>query len=235
MEIYESALVWIPQNSLMRKTYTAEVSKVPKVILGLSDSWSPAELIMQNGSRVECVAFSQDGSQVVSGSEDKIVRIWNVMTGEVEAELKGHTACLMSVAFSQDGSRVFSGSDDNMFRIWNVMTGEVEAELKGPRNSTNPVAFSPEGSRVVSGAFDGTVRIWNVATGEEAELKGHTTWVNSVAFSPAAESSLDHTTKRPNLECVTGKVEAELKGHTDVRSVAFRRTKSSLDRSEFGM
>ena len=58
MEIYESALVWIPKNSLIRKTYTADVSRVPKVILGLSDSWGPAELIMQNGSMVESVAFS---------------------------------------------------------------------------------------------------------------------------------------------------------------------------------
>jgi WD40 repeat protein len=35
------------------------------------------------------VAFSQDGSRVVSGSLDSVVRIWNATTGEVEAELKG--------------------------------------------------------------------------------------------------------------------------------------------------
>ena len=103
MEIYESALVWIPKNSLIRKTYSAAVCRVPKVILGLSDLWGPAELIMQNGSRVNSVAFSQDGSRVVSGSSDKTVRIWNVTTGKVEAELRGHTNQVMSVAFSQDG------------------------------------------------------------------------------------------------------------------------------------
>jgi WD40 repeat protein len=59
---------------------------------------------MQNGSVVYSVAFSQDGSQVVSGSDDKTVRIWNTMTGDVEAELKGHTDWVRSVAFAQDGS-----------------------------------------------------------------------------------------------------------------------------------
>jgi hypothetical protein len=68
MEIYESALVWIPKNSLIRKTYIADVSRVPRVILGLSDSWDPAELIMHNRSEVMSVAFSQDGIRVVSGS-----------------------------------------------------------------------------------------------------------------------------------------------------------------------
>jgi WD40 repeat protein len=59
---------------------------------------------------VTSVAFSQDGSQVVSGSDDQSVRIWNVTTGEVEAELKGHTDSVTSVSLSQDGSRVVSGS-----------------------------------------------------------------------------------------------------------------------------
>jgi len=70
-----------------------------------------AELKGHTG-RVRSVAFSQDGSQVVSGSDDRTVRIWNVTMGEVEAEVKGHTDSVMSVAFSQEGSRVVSGSYD---------------------------------------------------------------------------------------------------------------------------
>ena len=56
------------------------------------------------------VAFSQDGSRVVSGSDDETVRIWNAATGEVEAEMKGHTDIVRTVAFAQDGSQVVSGS-----------------------------------------------------------------------------------------------------------------------------
>ena len=184
MEIYQSALVWIPKKSLIRKTYDANVHKVPKVS-GLPNLWGATELVMLNGlgSMVTCVAYSQDGNRVVSGSEDNVVRVWNVTTGEVEAELKGHTDWVTSVAFSQDGSQVVSGSRDKTVRIWNVTTGEVEAELKGHTKWVTSVAFSQDGSRVVSGSGD-TVRIWNVTTGEvEAELKGHTNWVRSVAFS----------------------------------------------------
>ena len=133
---------------------------------------------------VSSVAFSQDGSRVVSGSEDNTVRIWNATTGGVEAELKGHTDPVWSVAFSQDGSRVVSGSKDKTVRIWNATTGEVEAELKGHTVSVASVAFSQDGSQVVSGSYDNTVRIWNATTGGvEAELKGHTDSVRSVAFS----------------------------------------------------
>ena len=93
--------------------------------------WGSTEHCIQNGSIVNSVAFSPEGRRVVSGSIDKTVRIWNTATGEVKAELKGHTNDVNSVAFAQDGSQVVSGSDDNTVRIWNAATGEVEAELKG--------------------------------------------------------------------------------------------------------
>ena len=131
------------------------------------------------------VAFSPDGRHIVSGSSDNTVHIWNVATGQSEAELKGHSSWVNSVVFSPDGSHVVSGSKDNTMCIWNVATGESEAELKGHSYWVNSVAFSPDGSCVVSGSGDNTVCIWNVATGQsKAELNGHSGWVNSVVFSP---------------------------------------------------
>ena len=158
MEIYQSAFVWIPKESLIQKLYATNI-KLPKLIVGLSNSWGPMELVMPNKSRVKSVAFSQDDSRVVSGSEDNTVRIWNATTGEVEAELKGHTDGVMSVAFSWDGSKVVSGSYDKTVRIWNATTGKVEAELKGHRDGVMSVAFSQDGSKVVSGADINIVRI----------------------------------------------------------------------------
>ena len=48
---------------------------------------SSAKIFLKFPDAIMSVAFSQDGSQVVSGSNDNTVQIWNTMTGEVEAEL----------------------------------------------------------------------------------------------------------------------------------------------------
>ncbi|PPQ94781.1 hypothetical protein CVT25_008374, partial [Psilocybe cyanescens] len=232
MEIYQSALVWLPKQSVIRKIYAREAGRVPKVFLGLFDSWGPTELVLQNRSSVQSVAFSQDGSRVISGSDNKMVQIWNVTTGGVEAVLKGHTGRVMSVAFSQDGGQVVSGSHDKTVRIWNVTIGEVEAVLEGHTGLVTSVTFSQDGSRVVSGSHDTTVRIWNVATGKvEAVLKGHTYWVESVAFSQdgsrVVSGSYDKTVWIWNV--TTGKVQAVLKGHTgSVTSVAFSQDGSQV-------
>ena len=62
-----------------------------------------------------------------------------------------------------------------------------------------------------------TARIWNTATGDcEAELKGHSKWVNSAVFSPdgrhIVSASDDHTARI--WYTATGNCQAELKEHS---------------------
>ena len=45
-----------------------------------------------HSSFVWSVAFSPDGSKIVSGSEDNTVKIWNAATGDVEQTLAGHSS-----------------------------------------------------------------------------------------------------------------------------------------------
>ena len=80
---------------------------------------------------VRSVGFSGDGREVVSGSHDKTVRVWDAGTGECRLTLKGHTGRVNSVGFSGDGREVVSGSEDNTVRVWDAGTGECRLTLKG--------------------------------------------------------------------------------------------------------
>ncbi|TFK95194.1 quinon protein alcohol dehydrogenase-like superfamily, partial [Pterulicium gracile] len=70
------------------------------------------------------VAFSPDGTRVVSGSGDNSVRIWDASTGEEKHKLDGHTSLVTSVAFSPDGTRVVCGLPAKDVHLWNTMTGK---------------------------------------------------------------------------------------------------------------
>ena len=54
------------------------------------------------------MAFSPDGKQIVSGSYDNSVRVWDAVTGTVTSTLQGHSSGVMSVAFSPDGKQANS-------------------------------------------------------------------------------------------------------------------------------
>ena len=56
------------------------------------------------------MAFSPDGKRIVSGSQDKTVKVWDAQHRQETLTLKGHTGWVSSVAFSPDGKRIVSGS-----------------------------------------------------------------------------------------------------------------------------
>jgi WD40 repeat protein len=183
--------------------------------------------ILSHPAGVNCAAFSQDGSRIVSGSDDGIVRVWDPSTGKVVQELKGHTALVLSVAFSLKGTRIVSGSGDETVRVWDAHSGAELRTLEGHTSWVQSVAFSPNGTRILSGSYDQTVRVWDADSGAELKrLKGHANWVQSVAFSPngtrIVSGSRDQTVRVWDAD--SGAKLRKLEGHTDtVRSVAFSR------------
>ena len=227
LNIYYSALTWIPRRSIIREHYK-ESLYIHRVV-GLPDSWGPSEHVLHHPSRVWSAAFSPDGSQIVSGS-DETIRVWRATTGEIERELRGHSEEVNTVAFSSDGRRIVTGSNDKTVRVWRVADWKVEHVLEGHSGVVQSIAFSPDGTCVVSGSHDMTVRVWVVDAGEiKWVLEGHSDEVWSVAFSHShiASGSDDHTIRI--WDAHTGETVRVLAGHsTQLYSIAFSSNGSRL-------
>jgi len=68
---------------------------------------------------VNSVAFSPDGSRMVTGSDDNTARVWS-RSGDVLYVLEGHAADVTSAAFSPDGEWVVTASEDGTAALWAV-------------------------------------------------------------------------------------------------------------------
>ena len=72
---------------------------------------------------VRSVAFSPDGTRVLSGSDDKTITLLDAATGQLLRTFEGHLMSVRSVAFSPDGTRVLSGSET--IKLWDAATGQL--------------------------------------------------------------------------------------------------------------
>jgi WD40 repeat protein len=198
---------------------TSKVTPVPELTDG-------QQLLTLKGHfrEVMSVSFSPDGKQLVSGSDDKSVKLWDATTGKETLTLNGHTARVMTVTFSADGKRVASGGYDKLAKVWDATSGKEVTSVTATDSYLTSVAFSPDGQRFASAGVI-PAKVWDTATGKELlDLKGHGANVNCVVFSPdgkqLASASHDMTIKL--RDSATGQERLSLKGHLDaVTSVAF--------------
>jgi len=112
------------------------------------------------------IALSPNGKIVASGSEDGMVRLWDVETRKVTAKWTGHTRCVWSVCWSADGMHVASGSTDGTVRVWEMESGEtVLGPIKTGNQQVYAVEYSPDSSNIASGG-NKAIQIWDTTTGE---------------------------------------------------------------------
>ncbi|MFN6561049.1 MAG: protein kinase domain-containing protein [Nostoc sp. ChiSLP01] len=177
------------------------IERKPQLLKLPNPLWHCSSTLTENSpglSSVNSLAFCPEGKILASTSDEKNIKLWDLNSKKVLANLSGHSQAVKSVAFSHDGKILASASDDKTIKLWDINTLKEITTLLGHSHAVKSVAFSPDGEILASGSWDKTVKLWNVNTGAEiCTFTGHHLQVNSVAFSPQgriiASASYDRT------------------------------------------
>ncbi|RVW41409.1 Coatomer subunit beta'-2 [Vitis vinifera] len=183
---------------------------------GTLKSFKVAESPVRSAKFIACKQW------IVTGADDKFIRVFDYNTMEKIAEFESHTDFIRSVAVHPTLPYVLSASDDMLIKLWDWEKGwECTQTFQGHAHYVMQVAFSPKDANTfASASLDGTIKIWNLSSpAPDFTLDGHSKGVNCIDYFMRGSKpylisgSDDHTAKVWDYEaksCVQ-----TLEGHTN--------------------
>lgn len=120
--------------------------------------------IIMRGHRdaVYCAIFDRSGRYVITGSDDRLVKMWSMETAFCLCSCRGHEGDITDLAVSLNNILVASASNDYTIRVWRLPDGYPISVLRGHIGAVTAIAFSPRAVyQLLSSSDDGTCRIWD--------------------------------------------------------------------------
>ncbi|KAG1673476.1 Notchless 1 [Nymphon striatum] len=173
--------------------------------------------------------------RLVSSSKDTTLKIWDIVLGQAQFTLGGHTQSVTCVRWGGSGL-IYSGSQDRTIKVWrseDIMPYGHGAYDPCIDSSTHPddsgdalqkkalaryeVAKGSNPEMLISGSDDFTMYLWQPENDRKpiTRMTGHQQVINDVKFSPdmrlIASASFDKSVKI--WDGKTGKYIASLRGH----------------------
>jgi len=106
------------------------------------------------------VAFSPDGTKVVTANGSSGALLWDIASGQQVRAFIGHQGDVWGVAFSPDGNYLATGGTDRTARLWDIQTGQEIRRFTGHTGEIRSVVFSPDGKFILTANEDNTARLW---------------------------------------------------------------------------
>jgi serine/threonine protein kinase/Tol biopolymer transport system component len=176
---------------------------------------------------ITSVAFSPDGLILAAGSDDKLVRLWDVETGQLLKTLDAHGDSVKTVVFSPDGSILASLGNDQRAILWDITSGQLLRTLGPSEKVLGTLVFSPNSQMIASGGPNDTILLWDANTANLLRtVQGIHSPVTSMVFSPdgrllVAGGSHDGDPNVYIWDVNTGQLLQTLTGHTRAVIVGF--------------
>ena len=181
---------------------------------GLKPPGAESARLEGHTSSITALCVLPDG-RLASGSNDDMILVWDVTTGDRSARLDVHSDAVTALCVLRDGRLALAAEDDDTIRLLDMETDIGNTRLEGHSGTVRALCVLPDG-RLASGADDNMILLWDVTTGIESKrLEGHTDTVRALCVLPDGRLATGAGDKTIRLWDLTTARSAQLEGHTN--------------------
>ncbi|EPQ29990.1 uncharacterized protein PFL1_02663 [Pseudozyma flocculosa PF-1] len=191
-------------------------------------NWKLSRVISGHLGWVRSVAVEPGNKWFATGAGDRMIKIWDLASGELKLSLTGHISTVRGLAISSRHPYLFSCGEDRQVKCWDLEQNKVIRSYSGHLTGVYSIALHPTLDVLVTGARDSSARVWDMRTKAQIHtLVGHKSTVASVVCQDSEPQvitgSMDATVRLWDL--AAGKSIATLTHHKkSVRALAVHPT-----------
>ncbi|KAA1138867.1 hypothetical protein PGTUg99_025767 [Puccinia graminis f. sp. tritici] len=148
----------------------------------LDSRWSDGTQVSKKlkGHKDSVYCLQMHDQQIITGSRDRTIKVWDTRTRECQRTLVGHKGSVLCVRF--DEQVLLSGSSDSSVFVWDKARWTVVIELVGHRSGVLDLGLTP--TAFVSCSKDTTIKVWARPDGALLRtISGHAGPVNALELS----------------------------------------------------
>ncbi|KIP07885.1 hypothetical protein PHLGIDRAFT_127389 [Phlebiopsis gigantea 11061_1 CR5-6] len=200
--------------------------------------WKLTRVISGHLGWVRSVAVEPGNKWFATGAGDRVIKIWDLASGELKLSLTGHISTVRGLAVSARHPYLFSCGEDKMVKCWDLEANKVIRHYHGHLSGVYALSLHPTLDILVTSGRDASARVWDMRTKAQIHvLSGHTATVADVKCQESdpqvITGSMDSTVRLWDL--AAGKTMVTLTHHKkSVRALAIHPTEYSFASASAG-
>uniref|UniRef100_A0A8C9H9U5 Pre-mRNA-splicing factor PRP46 n=1 Tax=Piliocolobus tephrosceles TaxID=591936 RepID=A0A8C9H9U5_9PRIM len=138
-------------------------------------------VIVGHSGWVNCVDVDVSNEWFATGSNDRLIKIWDLATCKLKLTLTGHINSVKDIKISKKNPYLFSCGEDNRVKCWDLEYNKVIRDYHGHLSGVYCLSLHPSLDILMSGGRDAVVRVWDIRTKNSIfVLSGHTGTIMSL-------------------------------------------------------